>query len=242
MKKILIVDDNRDLAEGLAELFREEGHSVVMAHTGAEARAEFAEDAFHFVFLDLMLPDENGLDLFHEFHKESPGTHVLIMTGHRIEQVLQQATDSGSVAVLRKPFSAERALECIRDAGPEAIVLVVDDDPGCAKGIASVLEQNGRRTVIARDGREALDKATGSNDEVLILDTRLPVLCGLDIYLTLKQQGKVAPTVLVTGYPEFDSDNIDQLRQTSVTNCLFKPFDPEKLINMVSDTKLKESI
>ena len=63
-----------------------------------------------------------------------------------------------------------------------------------------------------------------------MLDLRLPVLSGLEVYMELKNRGRAMPTVIVTGYAEEEAASIDSLHSMKVTGCLIKPFDPRDLL------------
>ena len=87
--------------------------------------------------------------------------------------------------------------------------------------------------VIARDGRDAVDKAIDGAFDVWGLDLKLPVLSGLEVYLELKKQARTLPTIIVTGYAVEEADSIDALADMSVTGCLTKPVASEKLLEAI---------
>lgn len=228
--KFLIVDDNSDLAMGLADVLELDGHSVTVATTAAEAREAFAPGEYDNIFLDMKLPDGSGLDLYYEFHEQSPDTKVVLMTGYRLEQLLQQLVGEGSVALLRKPFTMDQVYRALNDTRPRGMVLIADDDPDFADGLSEFLQQHGHRTLVVHDGGGAVKAVKEGSIDVMILDLRLPVLCGAGVYLELKKLGCEVPTILVTGYPDEENETIDQFRSMSVTNCLFKPFHPTDIM------------
>ena len=69
--------------------------------------------------------------------------------------------------------------------------------------------------------------------DILVLDLRLPILCGLDVYLRLKEKGCAVKTIIVTGYGIEEKETINILKSTSVTGCLFKPFKPEDMLSTI---------
>jgi len=231
--KILIVDDNCDLADGLADVLQADGHHVAVENSAQRARVRFSTDKFDFVVLDMKLPDGSGLQLFYEFHTESPDTRILIMTGFRLDQLLQQLVRDGAVGVLRKPFAMDQVLDALRKSEPEGIVLIADDDPDFGESLSRFLAESGRKPLLARDGCQAVEMTMTNSVDVLVLDLKLPVLCGAEVYLRLKEKGKVVPTIMVTGYSAEEADTIDEFRAMSITNCLFKPFNPEELLTAI---------
>ena len=69
--------------------------------------------------------------------------------------------------------------------------------------------------------------------DILILDLKLPVLNGLEVYLTLKKQQRVVPTIIVTAYADEEASTIDRLRSMSVSGFFAKPFEPQDLLSAI---------
>jgi CheY-like chemotaxis protein len=230
---ILVVDDDVDLAEAIAEALEMAGHSPTVAGSGTEAIEKYCGRAFDITFMDVKLPDINGVETFQTIRKMDPGARVVMMTGYRIEQLLAQATDNGAIKVLHKPFAMEDVLASLREVVPTGLVLVADDDPDFAASAKSLLVEHGYDVLVARTGREAFESVLKSKPDVLLLDLRLPVMHGLDVYLELKRYGRCVPTIIVTGYAKEEVDAIDALRSLEVTGCLFKPFEPEALLRAI---------
>ena len=59
--RILVVDDDKDNANSLAEIFELEGHTVVRAHSGKDAVTAFRSRNFDVAFMDIAMPEKNGL-------------------------------------------------------------------------------------------------------------------------------------------------------------------------------------
>lgn len=239
---ILVVDDDVDLAEAIAEALEMAGHNPTVAGSGTEAIEKYCGRAFDITFMDVKLPDINGVETFLTIREMDPGARVVMMTGYRIDQLLAQATDDGAIKVLHKPFAMEDVLDSLREVVPTGLVLVADDDPDFAASALSLLAEHGYDVVVARTGKEAVDSVLKSKPDVLLLDLRLPVMHGLDVYLELKRYGKCVPTIIVTGYPRDEIDAIDALRSLEITGCLFKPFEPEALLRAIETASEKSGI
>jgi DNA-binding response OmpR family regulator len=91
------------------------------------------------------------------------------------------------------------------------------------------LTEKGYSVCHAHTGRDAVDRICEGGVDYLVLDLRLPVLNGMEVYLELKQRGRSVPTVIVTGYGAEETESINALRAMNVTGCLVKPFDPAEL-------------
>ena len=110
--RILIADDDRDLAESLAELLRLHGYEVDLAENGQDAlRRSLAAD-HDITFMDVRMPVMNGVDSFLAIRRAKPDCRVVMMTGFR-EPILQQAIEAGAEGPLSKPFPLEDMLKLI---------------------------------------------------------------------------------------------------------------------------------
>ena len=231
--RIFVVDDDEDFAESLAEVLRLEGHEVETAFSGEEAVARFEHHDYDLTFMDVKLPGRNGVESFLEIHRRKPYAQVYMMTGYSVEQLLDEAVAHGARGVLHKPLDLDEVLRLVEEIQPEGI-LIADDDPQFVAALREVLEAHGYKVYVATNGQEALDRVLGNGIDVLILDLRMPLLSGLEVYLELKRRGRCLPTILVTAYAREEVEAIDQLTAMSITGVLTKPFDPEELLRAIA--------
>lgn len=232
---ILIVDDDTDFAEGLSSVLKIEGHRITVAGSGEEALEIYKKGTFDVTFMDVMLPGINGVETFSEIKKEFPSALIIIMTGYAVENLLEQTAEGGASRILRKPFSLDEVLASIQDTQPAGFVLIADDDPDFTEGVAQFLSSKGYRVRTASTGSEALDMAMDESANMLILDLKLPILHGLGVYMELKKRGRCLPIIIVTGYPQDETESLNTLRSMSATGCLFKPFELEELFQAICE-------
>lgn len=228
MTRVLIVDDDCDHAESLADVIELRGHTAQLAHSGEDAIEYFRAGDFDFVLLDVRLPGINGVDTFLELKKIRPNAQVMMMTGYSVEQLVAQAIEGGALGVLHKPFAATQILDLLSKVKQRGRVLVADGDPDFVNGIVPILERAGYGVEVAADGTEALEKMIREHVDCLLLNLRLPVLSGAELYARLVEAGRAVPTVLMTGGPE-DAEQDARLR-SQACGMLFKPFDPNTLL------------
>ncbi|MCH8196981.1 MAG: response regulator, partial [Proteobacteria bacterium] len=145
------------------------------------------------------------------------------------------AMDNGAVGVFHKPLDLDEVLKALEAAAPTGIVLVADDDPDFVTAIKVALTEKGYSVCHAHTGREAVDRMLEGGVDYLVLDLRLPVLSGVEVYLELKERGRAVPTIIVTAYAVEEAENINALRAMSVTGCLVKPFDPAELTQALEE-------
>lgn len=235
--KVLVVDDDRDLAETIEDILTGWGHDVTVAHDGERAVALFRERQFDLCFMDVRLPGANGVDSFLEIRRLRPQARVVIMTGFSVEDLLARAVDGGAVAVLHKPLEVADILRAVEGVGARGVVLVVDDDADFAESLKEALLAAGYSARVAHDGGTALAELKAGAVDVMVLDLRLPGTSGLDLCRDLARAGQSLPTIVVTGYPLEEAAAIEALKEHDVTDVLVKPIDVSALLRAIDDAK-----
>lgn len=102
---VLIVEDERQLADEIANYLSKEGLLCEVALTGREASEQIAVNSYDFVLLDLGLPDYEGLDLIAEIIEANPGAALIITTARGGVEDKVQGLDLGADDYLPKPFA-----------------------------------------------------------------------------------------------------------------------------------------
>lgn len=110
MADILVVDNNKCITELLKEVFGENGHNVQTAQTGMQAQELFNANGFDFAFIDIGLPDINGLDLIPEIKKANPKTKTIIVSGKSDNETIIKSFRCGAEDYLLKPFDIDYLL------------------------------------------------------------------------------------------------------------------------------------
>ena len=108
--RILLVEDEEHIAQGLFFNLEQEGYLVTHVETGSEAMRAFDNEHFDLVVLDLMLPDSHGIDLCQRMRQTSPQLPILILTALGEEQSRVKGLQAGADDYLSKPFNLEEFL------------------------------------------------------------------------------------------------------------------------------------
>jgi two-component system, NtrC family, response regulator HydG len=131
---VLVVDDDRDFAESLADVLRSDGHWVDTAYSGEEAILRFPLWHYDLTFMDVRLPGRNGVESLLELRKLRPDAQVYMMTGFSMEHLLERALAVGARGVLQKPLDLDRVLQLLKEM-QSCQILIADDDPDFVAGI-----------------------------------------------------------------------------------------------------------
>ncbi|CAN7626194.1 response regulator transcription factor [Ensifer adhaerens] len=102
--RILLVEDNQDLAEGLSAILRGSGYAVDVVSDGASAHAVAATETFDLVILDLNLPEMDGLDVLRAMRARQNRAAVLILTARGAPEERIKGLDLGADDYMIKPF------------------------------------------------------------------------------------------------------------------------------------------
>jgi len=106
--KVLIVEDDAILGELLREYLQRLDHEKVeVCVTGGEARAVIEEETFDCAFVDLRLPDTNGLQLLDAIKRQDPSLPVVMMSGYPTMEYTIEAMRKGAIDFLTKPFTLQ---------------------------------------------------------------------------------------------------------------------------------------
>ena len=121
---ILLVDDDRHLAESMALWLRELSHEVETAETVEAAQASLKNNTFDLVITDLRLGDQDGFDLISFTKQHRPDTAVLVMTGYATPDTAVEAVRAGAFDLLTKPLiDAELSLAIDRAVSQRDIAI-----------------------------------------------------------------------------------------------------------------------
>ena len=110
--RIMIVDDDQDLAESLADLLQVHGYDVEIAKDGQDALEHARSEDFDITFMDVRMPVMNGVDSCLAIKQIKPQARIVMMTGFK-EPIMQKAVDAGALGPLHKPFTIDAMLKLV---------------------------------------------------------------------------------------------------------------------------------
>lgn len=142
--KVLIVDDENSMRNLAIQCLS--GHEKRLAANCEEAREVYNRFKPHIVFLDMNLPDGNGLNLLREFLEKKSDTYIVMVTVNRRIQNVTQALELGAKGYVAKPFNKKSLLKhvnsCIQVIGPENLKQEIHTDDPIEIAQESVINDN----------------------------------------------------------------------------------------------------
>ncbi len=114
--RVLLVDDEAEFVETLAERLHARGLEVEVALTGMEGIAKAQATRFDLVVLDFAMPGMDGVATLRALRAASPDLQVILLTGQPTIKAAVEATRLGAVEFLEKPMDIATLMERIHDA------------------------------------------------------------------------------------------------------------------------------
>ena len=228
---LLIVDDDVDFAESLAEVLCGQPYRVTLARSGPENLAQVAAHSFDLVLLDMKMPGMDGLECLTAMRRQQPGIDVVMITAFTKSELIRHPLQAGALPVLHKPVSVEELLAVTAFIALPASVLVVEDDEDFAGALCGVLTQRRYRVEVVASLAAARAALTRHPAELVLLDYRHRDGTGAELLDWLKTQGRREAVVLLTDYPDAALDGLPCL---SAADIMVKPFALESLLEAIS--------
>lgn len=221
--KILVCEDEPDIAALLSFILRTGGYQPMVAHTAADAKHLLTEHRFRAMTLDIDLPDQDGISLFRELRgkPESRDLPIIVISAMPDEGVNRLNGDAiGLIDWLVKPIdqnklalSLDKAMNFV-EGMPS--ILHVEDDPDVRQVVSSVLDGMANVTPVSgvMDAAAALKK---DHFDLVILDLGLPDGAGEDLLPLLRRKDQTSIPVVV-----FSVDEISSVMAKRVSASLVK--------------------
>jgi hypothetical protein len=212
-KRLLLVEDDQNERNSVAELLSHEDIEIASAETGTEALAQLKRDRVDCVVLDLKLPDMSGFEVLETIRDDAElrDIPVVVFTGRELsadedatlhtmarsvvvkgvespERLLDETALFLHRVVADLPPAKQRMLERLHSSDEDLLrrtVLLVDDDARNIFALSSVLERRGMEVLTATTGSEAIAVLSSREDVAIVLmDIMMP---GMDGYETIQE-------------------------------------------------------
>ena len=113
-RSVLVVDDEPDIRSLLTDLLNDEGYTVKVAQSGAEAIAAVTKDAPDLVMMDVKLPDQDGLAVLKQLKRDHSELEVIVMTAFGGSSTAIKAMEHGAYDYVTKPFEMDDLLATLK--------------------------------------------------------------------------------------------------------------------------------
>lgn len=119
--KVLVVDDEKDFANTLAQRLKMRDLKVGTAYDGEQALSKLKEEEPDVIVLDLKMPGMHGMEVLEEIKKVYPDIQVIILTGHGTDKDEEEAKRLGGFDFIKKPADIDHLEHKIKQAFKEKV-------------------------------------------------------------------------------------------------------------------------
>jgi DNA-binding NtrC family response regulator len=123
-EKVLLVDDEQDFVEALAERMEARGMNVNSITSAREALKAVEEETYDAIVLDLQMPEMDGLEVLEAIKEKNPDLQIILLTGHATVEKGVQAMKLGAMDLMEKPADLKALTEKIQQAQANRMVIV----------------------------------------------------------------------------------------------------------------------
>lgn len=123
-ERVLLIDDEQDFMDVLAERMRDRGMQVSTTASPLEAMDLAGEGGYDAVILDLMMPEMDGLEALARLREKNPDLQIILLTGHATIEKGIEAMKLGAMDFLEKPIDIQTLNKKIQEAKAQKMVLV----------------------------------------------------------------------------------------------------------------------
>lgn len=205
--RVLICDDDRDVAEVMGAMLSAAGYAVDVAHDAAQARHALENGRYALLLLDLVLPGQDGISLIREL-RANPAlrdTPIVVVSVKAIESKHEISGNGFAVMDwLDKPADHARLLAAVERAtatGPseKPRLLYVEDDPGLWQVVISITAQTAD-VDCAKTLKEARQKLRDRDYSLVLLDLALPDGAGAELLPEIAALTPSPPVVIFSAH------------------------------------------
>jgi len=261
VRRILVIEDDETLRDNIQLLLQSPGVEQVGVGTMADALDQLRSTSFDCVIMDLSLPDGSGYDLLESMAGDGPYAFppVIVYTGRSLtteeEQRLRRYSKSIIIKGARSP---ERLLDEVtlflhsvesdlppeqqrmlkearnRDSAFEGRrILLAEDDVRNIFALSQVIEPLGAQLEIARNGREALEALSRSDDiDLVLMDIMMPEMDGLTAMREIRSQPKFSKLSIIALTAKAMPADRQRCLEAGANDYISKPIDVDKLLSL----------
>ena len=232
MIKLLVVDDEAGICDSIKQIFTYIGFSVFTATTAQKALNILKKEKPKIIFLDIIMPDINGLDLLKEVKQIDPQSIVIMVTVMQDEETKKKALSLGADEFINKPFSHNYLREVVLskiknvlDKGGHMLkptVLIVDDEKDARDNIKNFIEPRFVCEVEeAGDGKTAIEKVKKTQPDIVFLDIKMPGMSGIEAISEIKKISPYSRIIVISAWKS--GDVVSQAIKLGATDYIGKP-------------------
>ncbi len=207
--KVLLIEDDYATIRLLTNYLQKWGYDPVVVNTAEDTLNKIKEQKFLAAILDIEIPDCNGLELLKKIH-ESPGSENLPVIVSSVAHEEQKAFMLGAVEYFVKPIDYKFLVQVLQNykLRSDSKVLCVDDDLSVLNMLKDTVENAGFIPVAENVSANVMDRISGMNIDLAIIDLDMPNPNGFELIKLIKSEPGFSklPIIIYTGKQNYQED------------------------------------
>lgn len=262
LKKLLIVEDNKQQNMAIRELVSDGDVKSYSAYTGEEAYAMMQKEKFDCIIIDLGLPDMGGIDLLEKVKADEALNKipVIVYTGKELsKEETARLNKLANTVVLKTVDSTERLLDetvlflhsveaklpkekqqIIRklhrtdEVLKSKKVLIVDDDMRNIYSLTNALEEEGVRCITAENGREAIKILKEQPDtDIILMDVMMPEMDGYEATREIRKKSQFNKLPIIALTAKAMKGDREKCLEAGMSDYVAKPVNIDQLLSLM---------
>jgi len=245
--RVLIVDDEVEILNSLHRALKF-NYDVVTCGDSTKVMTLLKKERIDCILMDIKMPEINGIELSKEIKFTYPHLPIIIMTGHGDENDAIQALKYGISAYIKKPINIyllfdeiKRVIKSTKEQEEKQTkILLVDDDKALLKSLSQAFKLLPYDVTTCDSGEKALTLLKSHHYDILITDTKMPKMNGLQLIQHAKKTNEFIICIIITGVSTQDMA-INSIK-LGAFDYLRKPFKIEDLVSSIERSVYKLKI
>jgi CheY-like chemotaxis protein len=261
VKRLLVVEDDDTQRQSIIELIGSDDVETVAVASAEEALEALSENICDCVVLDLTLPQMSGIELIQHIKTDPRLEHlpIIVYTGRELtaeeHTELRRLTDTIIIKDVRSPERlldetalflhrvSERLpqkqkdmLHRLSQEAPDLAgtrVLIVDDDLRNIFATTALLERHDMQVKYAENGQQALDKLSGEEFDIVLMDVMMPEMDGYEATRRIRAQPELVKLPIIALTAKAMKGDRDKCIAAGASDYITKPVDAEQLLSLM---------
>ncbi|MBK1813033.1 response regulator [Clostridium sp. YIM B02505] len=259
--RVLIANENDEEAAAIVDILEGTGCKCHITSSGLEVENLLETHKFDCLILDLLLKDMESLELLTRLRHDNAITlPIIIYTNKKIkEEDAENLNKYADSIIIKGNYSVERLIDeaslfihslhnncnnkdidskgidheevdCLNDKK----ILIVDDDMRNVFALSNILENNGLKVVVGRNGKEAMERFDQHKDiDLVLMDVMMPEMDGYSAMRELRANEKNTRIPIIAVTAKAMKDDRQKCIEAGANDYLTKPIDMDKLISLL---------
>lgn len=241
-KKILIIEDEKILSDILSGKFKDEGYQVFVAADGIDGLKQMRDLKPDLVFLDLVMPRKDGMDVLEEVKddKDLKKIPIVVISNSGQQTEIERIVGLGvRDYIIKAQFSPDEVLEKVKkylnqeyiekggkifdsSANKKIKILMAEDDQFLSSLLALKLEKEGYGLILATDGAQVLKVLEESKPDLILMDIIMPEMNGIDVLKQIRGQEKFNDLIILMFSNLGQEHEVEEAKKAGADDFLVK--------------------